>query len=217
VFVVEGAALLAQAVQAGWEVEAQFVAPGGHAVQCDAVVFALAANVIERVASTESPQPVLGVVRQRRQRLPGDASFVMVADRVADPGNAGTIVRSAEAAGADAVVFTAGSVDPYNPKVVRATAGSLFRMPVVPASLAELRSAGLRVLASSSHQGAAYTDEDLRGPVAIVVGNEASGVAADAGVDGWVTIPHVGAAESLNVAMAATLLAFEVARQRRTG
>ncbi|MCY7298073.1 MAG: RNA methyltransferase, partial [Ilumatobacteraceae bacterium] len=158
---------------------------------------------------------VLAVVRQRDSVLPTDADFVMVAHRLADPGNAGTIIRSAEAAGAQAVVFTPGSVDPFNPKVVRATAGSLFRIPVVSAELDVLKAAGLRVLATSSHHGTAYTEADLTGRVAVVVGNEAHGVPGDAPVDGWLTIPHAAAVESLNVAMAATVLAFEVARQRR--
>ena len=214
-FVVEGPSLVAQAVAAGWEIEAQFVAPGADDVPCDAPVFELAPNVIERVASTEAPQPVLAIVRQRPSLLPSPVDFVMVADRLADPGNAGTIIRSAEAAGAQAVVFTAGSVDPYNPKVVRSSAGSLFRIPVLSSSLQAMQAAGLRVLATSSHQGAAYTETDLTGPVAVVVGNEAHGVPGDAPVDGWLTIPHAGPAESLNVAMAATVIAFEVARQRR--
>ena len=215
VFVVEGLLLIAQAIAAGWEIEAQFVAPGAAAVQSSAPVFELAPNVIERVASTEAPQPILAVVRQRDSVLPPDADFVMVAHKLADPGNAGTIIRSAEAAGAQAVVFTAGSVDPFNSKVVRATAGSLFRIPVVTAELAVLQAAGLSVLATSSHHGTPYTEADLTGRVALVVGNEAHGVPDDAPVDGWLTIPHAGAAESLNVAMAATVLVFEVARQRR--
>jgi TrmH family RNA methyltransferase len=88
---------------------------------------------------------------------------------------------------------------------------------VVAAELPALRSAGLSVLATSSHHGTPYTDALLTGPIAVVVGNEAHGVAPEAEVDGWITIPHQGAAESLNVAMAATVLAFEVARQRRAG
>ena len=221
-FVVEGASLIAQAAAAGWEIEAQFVAPGTDAVVLTAGsssgdVFELAPNVIERVASTEAPQPVLAVVRQRATKMPPNPTFVLVGDRLADPGNAGTIVRSAEAAGADAVVFTAGSVDQYNSKVVRASAGSLFRMPVLSLELVELRAAGLVVLATSSHRGAAYTETDMRRPVAVVVGNEAQGIDDDALVDDWITIPHAGEAESLNVAMAATVIAFEVARQRRQG
>jgi len=217
VFVVEGASLIAQAVAAGWQIEGQYVAPGAVCVPGAGDVFELAPNVIERVASTEAPQPVLAVVSQRPSAMPSHPTFVVVGDRLADPGNAGTIIRSAEAAGADAVVFTAGSVDVYNPKVVRASAGSLFRIPVLQLELDALRSAGLTLLATSSHRGAAYTDTDLRQPVALMVGNEAHGVADDAPVDGWITIPHAGAAESLNVAMAATVIAFEVARQRRQG
>ena len=168
---VEGAGLLAQAVAAGWEVEAQFVAPGADSVRCDAPLYEFAPNVLERVATTEHPQPVIAIVHQRPQVLPAGATFVMVADRLADPGNAGTIIRSAEAAGADAVVFTAGSVDPYNPKVVRATAGSLFRVPVVSAEFRAVRDAGLPLLATSSHRGVAYTDAPLAAPVAVVVVN----------------------------------------------
>jgi TrmH family RNA methyltransferase len=215
VFVVEGVSLLEQAIAAGWQVECQFVAPGGVAVACDAPVFDLGPNVIERVATTEAPQPVIAVVRQRAASLPAGADFVVVGDRIADPGNAGTIIRSAEAAGAAAVVFTEGSVDPFNPKVVRASAGSLFRIPVVAATLGELHDAGLTVLATSSHHGVPYTEARFTQPVAVVVGNEAHGVPDDAPVDGWITIPHPGAAESLNVAMAAAVLVFEVARQRR--
>jgi len=216
-FVVEGRSLVEQALAAGWRVEGQYLDGDTEPVAGDAPVHRLAHGVLERVASTESPQPVLAVVLQCPVAVPSGATFVMVGDRLADPGNAGTIIRSAEAAGADAVVLTPGSVDPYNPKVVRSTAGSLFRVPVVTLDLDDVRRLGLRVLATSSHRGVAHTDTDLTGPVALVVGNEAHGVDDDAPVDGWLTIPHAGAAESLNVAMAATVLAFEVARQRRAG
>jgi TrmH family RNA methyltransferase len=213
VFVVEGVGLLRQAIDAGWEVEGCYVAPD-NVVDLDVEQHQLAPNVMERVASTESPQPVLAVVSMRQSALPVDATFVLVADRLADPGNAGTIIRSAEAAGANAVVLTPGSVDPYNPKVVRASAGSLFRIPVVEAALESL--SGYRRLGTSSHRGDRYTDPVYHGRVAGVVGNEAHGLDDDAAIDQWITIPHAGAAESLNVAMAATVLAFEVARQRST-
>jgi TrmH family RNA methyltransferase len=218
VFVVEGAGLLRQAVDAGWHVEGCYVAPGAtlqfDVAAHDVAVHELAPNVMERVASTESPQPVLAVVAMQSTTLPADATFVLVADRIADPGNAGTIIRSAEAAGADAVVLTPGSVDPFNPKVVRATAGSLFRIPVVEATLESL--SAFRRLGTSSHRGDVYTDPVYHGRVAVVVGNEAHGLDDDAAIDQWITIPHAGPVESLNVAMAATVLAFEVARQRST-
>lgn len=222
-FVVEGWALVEAAAEFGWEIEALFVAAGHH-IEHDLAVesFELGPGVIERVASTEAPQPVLAVVRRRVgdvARLRG-CSFVLVGDRIADPGNAGTLLRSAEAAGADAVVFTSGSVDVFNPKVVRSSAGALFSIPllVVDVALADvLPIDGVHSAGTSSHSGTAYSAADFRRPTAIVVGNEAHGLDPDAPVDSWVTIPHAGRAESLNVAMAATVLVFEVARQRSAG
>ncbi len=205
--------LLRQAADAGWQVEGCYVSPG-TIVDLDINRHELAPNVMERVASTESPQPVLAVVSMRAMALPNEATFVIAADRLADPGNAGTIIRSAEAAGAHGVIMTPGSVDPYNPKVVRASAGSIFRIPVLEATLESLTN--FRRLGTSSHRGDVYTDPVYHGRVAIVVGNEAHGLADDAAIDQWITIPHAGPAESLNVAMAATVLLFEVARQRST-
>jgi len=213
VFVVEGLGLLHQAVNAGWTVEGAYLAPGAS-LDLDIAQYQLAPNVMERVASTESPQPVLGLVAMRATEVPADATFVVVADRLSDPGNAGTIIRSAEASGAQGVVLTPGSVDPFNPKVVRASAGSLFRISVVEATLESL--SGFRRLGTSSHRGDLYTDPVYHGRVAVVVGNEAHGLGDDAAIDQWITIPHAGPAESLNVAMAATVLLFEVARQRST-
>ncbi len=226
----EGPGLISVAAAAGWEIERVFVAHGtdvgmladlAAGAASGVPVSELAPGVIERVASTEAPQPALAVVRRRASTLAdlGAVSFVVVADRLADPGNAGTLLRSAEAAGADAVVFTGGSVDVFNPKVVRSSAGALFHVRVVTdVTLAEtaaaLRAAGCQVLGTSSHHGTPYALADLTGAVALVVGNEAHGVPDDAPVDGWVTVPHAGRAESLNVAMAATVLCFDVARQR---
>ena len=200
---------------AGWEVESEYVAPGVEAVT-DGECFELGDGVLERVASTENPQPNMAVVRvpHAAVRL-ADASFVLATDALNDPGNLGTILRSAEAAGVDAVVLTPGSVDPFNPKVVRASAGALFHVPVVSATLAEVGEAGLRVVGTSSHRGERHTDANWSGRVAIALGSEAHGLAVDAPVDDWVRIEHRGRTESLNVAMAATLLVFAAAERRR--
>ncbi|MDH5521980.1 MAG: RNA methyltransferase [Acidimicrobiia bacterium] len=213
-FVVEGAVLIAEAIVAGWLIESEFVAPDTATVS-DAPVFELAPGVLERVATTERPQPNLAIV-QVRSMGPDlvDCSFVMVADRVSDPGNLGTILRSSEAAGADAVVLTPGSVDPLNPKVVRASAGALFHVPVAVAQLVDLAAAGLRLIGTSSHHGIRHTEFDWSGRIAIVLGNEAHGLADVAPIDEWVRIEHHGRGESLNVAMAGTILAFEAVRQR---
>jgi len=112
------------------------------------------------------------------------------------------------------VVLTPGSVDPFNPKVVRASAGAVFHVPVLNATLDDLVAAGLRLIGTSSHRGDAHTTADWSGRIALVMGNEAHGLADDAPVDDWVRIEHNGRAESLNVAMATTLLVFEAARHR---
>ena len=214
-FVIEGAMLAAEALAAGWMVEAQYIAPGATPV-AGPPTFMLRDGVAERVSATTTAQGVFAVVTTP----PADttvlqhAGFVVVADQVTDPGNLGTIIRSAEASGADAVVVTPGTVDAYNPKVLRATAGSLFHVPVVAASIGDVRAAGLRVIATSSHRGTAHTTADWTGRVAILAGSEAHGVAEDAPVDDWVRIDHRGRTESLNVAMAVTVLCFEAARQR---
>jgi RNA methyltransferase, TrmH family len=214
VFVVEGAVLIGEAVAAGWDVEAEFVAPGAEPVT-SAPCAELAPGVLERVASTEHPQPHLAIVRQPDPvpGLPGHG-FVVVLARLNDPGNLGTILRSSEAAGADAVVLTPGSVDAFNPKVVRSSAGALFHVPVVTAALDDVRAAGFRIVGTSSHQGHRHTAADWSGDVALVMGNEAHGLPDDAPVDAWVRIEHRGRAESLNVAMATTLLVFAAADNR---
>jgi TrmH family RNA methyltransferase len=228
-FVVEGPVLVAEAVAAGWSCEAQFVPEGSDcAVDGAGEVFEVADGVLERVASTETPQAPLAIVAMPEMVSPASllsaASFVVVLDRVADPGNLGTILRSAEAAGADLMVLTPSSVDPFNPKVVRSSAGALFHVPVVTAEIDDVVAAGLELFGTTSHGYAGrtvvpYTDADLTGRIAVVMGNEAAGLPDEwddtvGPVRSWITIPHEGRSESLNVAMATTVLAFEAARQR---
>jgi TrmH family RNA methyltransferase len=180
-------------------------------------VHRLAPGVVERVATTTHAQPVLAVVRM--PPAPADvlrsADFVLAVDRVGDPGNLGTMLRSAEAAGVDAVAVSDGAVDPYNPKVVRASAGALFHVAVLTGvDLSALGAYGLRLVGTSPHRGIDYTDADFSGRLAVVFGSEAHGLDAGTRVDEWVRVPHAGRAESLNVAMAATLVLFEAARRR---
>jgi TrmH family RNA methyltransferase len=225
---VEGAVLLGEAVAGGAPVEAVYVADpealeAVTAIAPGAEVRVVRAEDLARIGSTVHPQPVVAVVRLPTHHLESLArpTLVVVAAGVADPGNLGTIVRSAEAAGADAVVTTPGTVDAWSPKVVRASAGAVFHLPVVvdadPAAIAAL---DLTRLAAVAHGGRDHDLVDLTGPVALVLGNEAHGLDGGHGavaVDDVVTIRHTGRAESLNVAMAATVLLFEAARQRRRG
>lgn len=208
--------LVTEAVTAGWEVEAQYVAPGAVPVDGAGPVHSLAAGVAERISATETPPGVFAVVRTRvdSPSMLDGVALVVVADRLNDPGNLGTVLRSAEAAGVDAVAVTPGTVDHLNPKVVRASAGALFHVPVVEGSLGDVRRAGLRLVGTSSHRGTPHTDVDWSGRVAVVLGNETHGLPDDTEVDEWVQIEHAGRAESLNVAMAATVLCFEARRAR---
>lgn len=229
-FVVEGAKVLGEALDAGVAVESLYLAPGAadpvvdRAYAAGVRVHHLEPGVIERVADTVTPQPILAVVPYIDRPLAAlrDATFLMVWVEVRDPGNAGTMLRSAEAAGAGGVVCCDGSVDLYNPKTVRASAGSMFHVPVVAGGdplevLEEMATWGLRRLGATARDGTDYTTTDLVAPVALVLGNEASGLPAQvsACLDDELTIPMVGRSESLNVGMASAILAFEVARQRR--
>ncbi len=218
---VEGTTLLGEALRGGARVQAVFAGPGAELPPGLTVpVHRLAPGVVERVASTTSPQPVLAVVERVdvpfADLVAHRPTFVVVAAGLADPGNLGTVLRSAEASGADAVVLTEGTVDVTNPKCVRASAGALFHVPVaVDVPLGRLRELGLRLLGSHASEGVPYDEADLVAPLALVLGNEAHGLPAGLELDGTVTVPHLGRAESLNVAMAASVLCFEVARQRR--
>jgi TrmH family RNA methyltransferase len=183
--------------------------------------------VLEGLATTETPQGVVGVCRHLGAVLAdvdGAAGPVPVLVEIQDPGNLGTVLRSADAAGAAGVVITAASVDLYNPKVVRASAGSLFHLPVVREltlrdAVRGLRSLGLAIVAASADGDVSLHQAELSGPVAILFGNEARGLPEDAVrlVDSTIRIPIAGRAESLNLAAAATVVLFEAARQREMG
>ncbi|MBF6556142.1 MAG: RNA methyltransferase [Acidimicrobiales bacterium] len=235
--VVEGAELLSVAMDAGAPIEAAYVAPGGRsnpavagvvdrAFAAGVRVFDLAPGVIERIADTVTPQPLVAVVGFVPAGLEStrDAAMVVVLVDVRDPGNAGTMIRTADAAGVDAVICCDGTVDPTNPKTVRASAGSLFHLPVVaggdPGSVVgTLRSWGFTTVGTAVRGGVDYAAFDWRRRVALVFGNEASGldpVALD-NLDERVSVPMAGGAESLNVSVSAAVLCFEALRQRRPG
>ena len=230
-FVVEGPTLVGDALDAGARLECLFVAPQATAPVVDRAaalgvpVLALAPGVMERVADTVSPQPVLAIVRMVDVDLAelADQTLVVVCVDVRDPGNLGTVLRSAEAAGVGGIICCDGSVDVYNPKCVRASAGSLFHTRVVAREdpvkvLGTLGDWGLRRLGTRPDGGEPYFRVDFTAPTALVLGNEANGLPAPAAaaLDGWVTIPMAGRSESLNVGMAAAVLCFEAARQRRS-
>jgi len=177
------------------------------------------------VVPSEGPQGVAALVRYRQTSLEDALERLAVGPLVAvaglqDPGNLGTILRSGEAFGAAAALLGEGTVSPFNPKVVRGSAGSLFRLPVVRVKLAEvlprLRERGVRLVATSSHKGAPLPQANLTGSVAVLIGGEGAGVPRDllAKIDQIVAIPHAPQVESLNAGVAASIVLYEIARQR---
>ncbi len=234
---VEGAKLISVALDAGVSLEGVYAAPAAWSeVGTEAVLrranysgvrmHDLALGVMERVADTITPQPLLAVAPFCDSPLDSlsEATLVVVCVGVRDPGNAGTVLRSAEAAGADGVVLCDGSVDVYNPKTVRASAGAVFHLRLVTGGealdvLDAIRSWGIRCLAAVASGGRPHTEANLAVPLALVLGNEACGLAPDLDsvIDERVTVPMKGRAESLNVGMAAALLCFEAVRQREVG
>lgn len=233
-YVVDGPTLLDEALRAGVGIAEVVAEPGApaelltRAREAGAVVHQAREGTLARVVDTVHPQPVAAIARldpspldQALDRL-GPQPLVLVLVGVNDPGNAGTLLRSADAAGAELVILGDDAVDPYNPKCVRASAGALFRVPVVrdaagADAIDGLRRRGVRCLGTVAHHGTAHDRADLTGPTALVLGSEAHGLPATlaARLDGQLTILMDGPTESLNVAMAGTVLCFEAHRQRR--
>jgi TrmH family RNA methyltransferase len=232
--VIDGPTLVADALTAGVELQELFVtAEADHAVvergrATGAAVHLIDAEVLRKAVDTVAPQAMAAVATRRATTIAdavaaaaaGPAALVLV--DVADPGNAGTLLRAAEASGAAAVLFCGASVDPCNPKCVRASAGALFQLPVADGGdartvLEDLAGAGVCTVATVVRGGTAYDELDLTRPSAFVLGSEAHGLPADLldVVTHRCTIPMAGRSESLNVAMAGAVLAFEALRQRR--
>ena len=187
-------------------------------------------KLFDAAVPTESPQGVAALVRWKEFSLDDllerlQIGPILVIAGLQDPGNLGTILRSAEAFGSAGVVLGEGTVSPFNPKVIRASAGSIFRLPVVlgkacgglDAILSKLRAQSVRLIATSSHKGAAIDQAKLALPAAVFVGNEGSGLSRNllTQVDETVAIPHSPQVESLNAGIAASVVLYEAARQRK--
>jgi len=230
---VEGENLLFEAIRSSVLVDRIFLADDRAApdwLPARAEVIEVEREILRSAVDTLSPQGIAALVRSPGWFLadvcrPVDSPLVLVAAGLQDPGNLGTLVRSAEAFGAACVLTTAGSVSIWNSKALRASAGSAFRVPVVRVSagdLTTLQREGLSLLAAvaeDSRSGSPPTpaaEADLTGACALMIGNEGSGLGGDwlCLADGSVTIPTPGPVESLNAAIAGSLLLYEAARQR---
>lgn len=244
-FVIEGPVLIAEALDAQVPVTDVFLgddlvtdsepdlrrAPDPSAavlarvLATDVPVWQVPAASLARAVDVVTPRPIAAVAAippTDDRQLMSTADLVLVLDQVSDPGNAGTLLRVAEASGVGAVIFGGASVDPYGPKCVRASAGALFRVPVVVEgstmrAIERLADSGHEVVATRAGSALSYDAVDYTRSVAFVLGNEARGLSAGVAdrATATVAIPMAGRTESLNVAMAGTVLCFEAARQRR--
>ena len=230
---IEGPNLVEEAVRAGLRLECVFVAQGAEHLLDDLAlgegmeILLLPKELLDSALTTEAPQPIAALVEPpdwtwahfldvHRKGSP----LVVVLAGLQDPGNLGAILRSAEAFGADGVISLPGTVSGWNPKAVRASAGSVFRLPLVTASVEEcfmrLREVGVKVWTTTVHAAEPADLVNLAGPVALLIGNEGNGVPEElaAKADGALTIPCPGPIESLNASVAASVLLYEAARQR---
>ena len=233
---IEGLRILEEAIRSGLKFQAVFFSNSSTAqvqrllpqMGSHVEVLQLPDDVFTSAVNTETPQGVAALVKLRSQKLEdvmetaGTSALLMGVAGIQDPGNLGTIIRSAEAFGTRAVLLGEKTVSHFNPKAVRASAGSLFRQPLIKTKLIEtvplLKEQGVRVLATSSHKGKPLHEANFTGAAMIIVGNEGAGVPQEilAQADELVTIPHSARVESLNAGIAASILLYEAARQRET-
>jgi len=232
-FVAEGVRLVEEAAAAGWLPElvlysAQLSERGMRVLdgfkQQGVEVWEIASGLMNSLTGTETAPGLLAVLPLRRLPLPEQVDFVLIVDHLRDPGNLGTLLRTAAAAGVQAVLATPGTVDPFAPKVLRAAMGAHFRLPLRSLDWLAIQSllpAGMHVFLADSGGGQVFTACDFRPPLALVVGGEAAGAGSEAASlvatrqdASRVHIPMAAQVESLNAAVAGAVLLFEVARQR---
>jgi TrmH family RNA methyltransferase len=230
-FIIEGVRLAEEALAGAWDAQQvlftetldergktlldRFSSKGAQVEQ-------VSESVMNAISETETPQGLLVVLAQRALPLPPKPDFLLILDGVRDPGNLGTILRSSTAAGVQLLLLAPGCVDAWSPKVLRAGMGAHFRLPIRSLSWQDIghtlkqASGNMQIYLADSAGGISYTQAEFRTPLALIVGGEAAGAGSEAEslADGKVHIPMPGGSESLNAAVAASILLFEVVRQR---
>lgn len=189
-------------------------------ITSDIKIYKISENLFKELISTETPQGILAVVNMNIMSLRPDGSFYLLCDKLQDPGNLGTIIRTAHAAGVQGIVLTKGTVDIYNEKTIRSTMGSIFYMPIHYDNddltlVNSLKEDGFNLVVTSLDTDKNFFDINLKGKVLLTVGNEGNGVSSEVLelADTKVKIPMPGNAESLNVAIAASVIMYEKVRQ----
>lgn len=244
-FIAEGLRLVEESIRSGWHIEylvyteLQFQNPDFFVLQHElakqqtlqpAKFLQVTDAVYHKLSETETPQGILAVVKKRSVSLTEmltsvENPLLVILDGIQDPGNGGTIIRTADAAGCTGVIALKGCVDLYSGKTLRSTMGSVFHLPAVegeaaPTVNAGLKSAGIALFAATLDAETLYYDADFSRPAAIVFGNEGNGLSPEMRKElssprRRIRIPIYGQAESLNVAMASAIILYEAARQRR--
>jgi TrmH family RNA methyltransferase len=229
VFIIEGVRLIEEAQSANWGFRYIFFTETlgdrgkklvDHFIGTETKLELVSANVMQAISDTKNPQGILAVLEMKSLPLPGRLDFVLILDRLRDPGNLGAILRTAAAANVQAVFLTTGSVDAYSPKVLRAGMGAQFRLPIQYKDWIEIKnqvkSASLKIYLATTGGGISCYEAGFQHPLALIIGGEADG-ASDLilqSADSRVMIPMPGGGDSLNAAVAAGILLFEVTRQR---
>jgi len=228
---VEGEHLLLEAIAAGLPISAVFIRAGSEPLLDrlqlpeSTEILTLPPDVFSSAVSTESPQGIAALVMPPSFTLDHilaapAAPLILIAAGLQDPGNLGTLIRTAEAFAATGLITLPGTVSPWNQKALRASAGSIFRLPVVSAVVAEifaaLASRGVATLAAVANEGDSLSHHDLTRPTALILGNEGAGIPPEIlrRATARITIPTPGPVESLNAAIAGSILLYEASRQR---
>ncbi|MDD6795226.1 MAG: RNA methyltransferase [Clostridiaceae bacterium] len=228
-YIIEGFRLVEEAFKAGLEIDYLLLSGEGKE-KFDSFlgnysneylkIYEISENLLKELCSTEKPQGIVAVVAMKKADYSKKGDFYLLCDKVQDPGNLGTIIRTAHAAGVDGIILTKGTVDVYNDKTIRSTMGSLFHVPIIMDTednqfTKELLSEGFSLLATSLEGDKDFFEEDLRGKVIVSVGNEGNGVSEEiySLADKKVKVPMPGGAESLNVAIATSVILYEKVRQ----
>ena len=227
-FVAEGIRLVEEAINVKWPVEFllfdETLSERGTALienlqqQSKLEISQIAPEIMADISDTETPQGILAVLQQEALLLPKSPNFIVLADQIRDPGNMGTLLRTTEAAGGDAVLLSPGTVDAFSPKVVRAGMGAHFRLPIHHLTWEEIHDylQNLPVFLAEAENGIPLWEANFTQPCALLIGGEAFGASPQgrALAKHTITIPMKGHAESLNAAIAAGILIAEVLRQR---
>ena len=225
-FVVEGVRLIEEAVNADWEFQFALYSDGLSERGMDLVdklsvkgveVDDVAGDLLQKLSDTENPQGILAVLRPEKMHIPESPNFILIPDQIRDPGNLGTLLRSAAATGVQAVLLPPETTDVFAPKIVRAGMGAHFRLSIHSMTWEEIKDQTKDMhIHLADMDGTSCWEADLRQPLALIIGGEAEGASDEAQrlASQKISIPMMGHVESLNAGVAGSVLMFEVVRQR---